>query len=155
MSYALLEKNDLTSVSPEGTVYLGGWDRFRPSYTDTIDYPLTRIYQVESASWQTQYTAVDVQLLHKFNKLAKKWKRETMHCSLVKQMVLHPAYQEMIGLGPKVIPLILKELKKEPDFWFWALRSLTGVDPTTEDMHGDVMGMRNAWLNWGRENGYF
>jgi len=112
-------------------------------------------FPVESVSWWAQVPVADRQLEQTFNKLARKWEKETAHLSFIEQMVLHPAYQEIIGLGKKAIPLILKQLKKEPNFWFWALRSLTGKDPVTKDMRGDVMAMRKAWLNWGKDNGYF
>ena len=69
-------------------------------------------------------------------------------------MALHPAYQEIIAMGPKAIGLILQELKKEPDFWFWALRYLTGVNPITDDIRGNVMAMTTAWLDWGCTRGY-
>lgn len=154
MPYGLLEKNGLTSALPEETIYLKEWDRFHASYARIQYYSSMKTYQNESVSWQTQYTTSDMQLEQTFNNLAKKWKRDTIHFSLVQQMVLHPAYQEIIGLGPEVIPLILHELEKEPNFWFWALRSLTGEDPVTEDMRGDVMAMREAWLDWGRRSLY-
>ncbi len=154
MPYGLLKKNDLTLALPENTIYLEEWDRFHASYVRIQDYSSMKTYQNESVSWQTQYTTADMQLEQTFNNLAKKWKRDTMHFSLVQQMVLHPAYQEIIGLGPEVIPLILQELEKESNFWFWALRSLTGEDPVTEDMRGDVMAMREAWLDWGRRSAY-
>ena len=32
-------------------------------------------------------------------------------------------------MGPEVIPLILAELENEPDYWFAALRELTGENP--------------------------
>ena len=69
-------------------------------------------------------------------------------------MVLHPCYQEIIAIGPRAVQLILEELKQEPDFWFWALRALTREDPVTEDMRGDVMAMREAWIDWGRKHAY-
>ncbi len=40
-----------------------------------------------------------------------------------------PAYQEIIGLGPAVVPLVLRELEQRPAHWFSALRALTGADP--------------------------
>jgi hypothetical protein len=49
---------------------------------------------------------------------------------------------------------ILRELKDEPSEWFWALRALTGEDPTTEEMTGNREKLAEAWLNWGKENGY-
>ena len=77
-----------------------------------------------------------------------------MNLSSIGKMVLHPAYQRIIGFGPKAIPLILKQMEKEPDFWFWALKSITGEDPITEEMLGDFEAMTKAWLNWGCEHGY-
>ena len=67
-------------------------------------------------------------------------------------MVLHPAYQKIIGLGQQAIPLILKELEKEPRLWFWALRMLTRTDPVSENILGDLKAMQKAWLDWGRVN---
>lgn len=45
------------------------------------------------------------------------------------EMAMHPAYQRIIGLGPEVAPLLLRELERQPDHWFWALKALTGADP--------------------------
>ncbi len=67
---------------------------------------------------------------------------------------MHPAYQRIIGLGPAVIPLILADLARQPDHWFWALRALTGEDPVPAEARGRVKAMADAWLQWGRENGY-
>jgi hypothetical protein len=89
-----------------------------------------------------------------FDELAEKWYLETLHSSGYLDKVLHPAYQRIIGLGKDVIPFILRELQDEPSEWFWALRALTGEDPTTEDMAGNREKLAKAWLNWGKENGY-
>ncbi len=69
-------------------------------------------------------------------------------------MFLVPSYQRIIGLGPNAIPLILRELHDEPDHWFWALAALTGENPTGQEAAGNVDGMREAWLQWGRQRGY-
>lgn len=89
-----------------------------------------------------------------FNLLAEKWYLETLHSSGYLDKVLHPAYQRIIGLGKSVIPFILRELKDQLGEWFWALRALTGEDPTTSAMSGNRDKMAQAWLNWGKENGY-
>jgi hypothetical protein len=86
--------------------------------------------------------------------LTEKWYLETIHSSGYLDKVLHPAYQRIIGLGKAVIPFILRELQDEPSEWFWALRALTGEDPTTEEMAGNREKLAKAWLNWGKENGY-
>ncbi|MGI8641735.1 MAG: hypothetical protein ACR2MG_17545 [Pyrinomonadaceae bacterium] len=89
-----------------------------------------------------------------FNVLAGQWYMETLHSSAYLDKVLHPAYQRIIGLGQDVIPLILRELQDAPAEWFWALRALTGEDPTTSEQSGKKDEMAKAWLNWGKENGY-
>jgi AcrR family transcriptional regulator len=89
-----------------------------------------------------------------FLELAEKWYLETLHSSGYLDKVLHPAYQRIIGMGKDVIPFILRELQDEPSEWFWALRALTGEDPTTEEMAGNREKLAEAWLNWGKENGY-
>jgi len=67
-------------------------------------------------------------------------------------MTRHPAYQQIIALGPPVIPLILRELRERPDHWFWALNAITGEDPVgPEDDFDQAV---EAWLRWGRERGY-
>jgi hypothetical protein len=104
-----------------------------------------------SASWQTRYV-IPTEL--RFERLARSWARETENLSSIQEIVLHPAYQRIIGMGPDVVPFILRKLERIPGFWFWALRSLTGANPVTQEMRGDVAAMTEAWLNWGREHGY-
>jgi hypothetical protein len=100
-------------------------------------------------TWQ----AGEEQLAH-FHSLAQDWKEETSHLSNIAKRALHPAYQEIIGMGEGVIPLLLAELKREPDDWFWALRAITGANPVPPASRGNVHAMADAWLCWGREKGY-
>ncbi len=93
-------------------------------------------------------------LVQKFNALATQWKKETNHMSLVDAIVLHPAYQQIIGMGYSVVPLILEQLKKQPDHWFWALRSITGENPIKPEDRGRMKKMAQAWLDWGKQHGY-
>jgi hypothetical protein len=69
-------------------------------------------------------------------------------------MVIHPSYQRIIGLGPDVIPYILKELEQNGGHWFWALQALTGENPVADEDAGRIRKMKEVWLNWGREKGY-
>jgi hypothetical protein len=66
----------------------------------------------------------------------------------------HPAYQGIFALGPAVVPLLLRALAEYPRDWFWALHVITGADPVPSQERGDFTGMRDAWLRWGRANGY-
>jgi hypothetical protein len=89
-----------------------------------------------------------------FHTLVERWKRETAHQSNVAKRALHPAYQEIIGMGAAAVPLLLEELGREPDDWFWALHAITGADPVPTAGRGNLHAMVEAWLQWGREKGY-
>ena len=89
-----------------------------------------------------------------FRELAEKWYMETLHLSSYWEVILHPAYQSIIGLGRGVIPFILHELKDFQAEWFWALQAITRVNPVTDEQVGKPSEMAKAWINWGKENGY-
>lgn len=93
-------------------------------------------------------------IFEKFQALVKEWKHDTVFMSSTTSMILHNAYQEIIGMGPRVIPLILRELEITPGHWFAALKALTGVDPVPPSERGRVKAMADAWLNWARDHGY-
>ncbi|HEY1192452.1 MAG TPA: hypothetical protein VGE74_32815 [Gemmata sp.] len=89
-----------------------------------------------------------------FRALADEWRAATRFLSSTTDIAMHPAYQRIIGLGPQVLPLILGELAKQPEPWFWALAALTGEDPVPAADKGRGRAMADAWLKWGRENGW-
>ena len=90
----------------------------------------------------------------RFRALVETWKREGQISSSAVQRAMHPAYQQIIGIGPRVLPLLLAELQREPDHWFWALHAVTGEDPVPPESRGNIGDMRDAWLQWGRVHGY-
>jgi hypothetical protein len=89
-----------------------------------------------------------------FLELAEKWRRETEMLSVISKISMHPAYQRIIGMGQAAVPLILRELEREPDHWFWALSAITGANPVQPEQRGRLQQMAQAWLEWGRANGY-
>lgn len=89
-----------------------------------------------------------------FARLAQTWKAETGHLSSITKAAMHPAYQRIIGLGPVALPSILCEIKEEPRQWFWALKAISGEDPVEPADRGNVLKMREAWLQWGRAHGH-
>jgi hypothetical protein len=87
-----------------------------------------------------------------FHRLANEWREATLFTSAVDRMVMHRAYQRIIGLGPIAIPLILRELRREPELWFWALNALTGEDVAAGEE--TVEGAARRWIEWGVSRGY-
>jgi hypothetical protein len=94
----------------------------------------------------------DTETAELFTGLAEEWKHETLVESSLTALVMHRAYQNIIGLGPRAIPFILRELEQEPNHWFWALAAITREDPAEGEETLD--GAAEKWLEWGRMRGY-
>jgi hypothetical protein len=90
----------------------------------------------------------------KFQRLAAAWLAATAHISSSSDLVAHPAFQEIVGMGPTIIPLLLRELEKGTGQWHRALRRITGADPVPPADRGDIDKAAAAWLRWGQEHGY-
>ncbi len=88
-----------------------------------------------------------------FRKLAEQWKAGTAFLSSTPAMVNHPAYRAIIALGAPVVPLLLRDLEREPAHWFEALQAITGADPVPRAHWGNIVAMRADWLAWGRQRG--
>ncbi len=92
-----------------------------------------------------------------FRRLADAW-RETRNplSSRVNDLIENDAYQQIVALGWPAVPFILRELEQElksaegPDFWFPALKIITGEDPVPASSRGQLERMAEAWINWGK-----
>jgi len=93
----------------------------------------------------------------KFNRLVEEWKAAAgVHSSVIK-IVMHPAYQQMIGMGSTALPFIFARLiaePGEPDHWFSALAAISAENPVPKESRGRIKEMADAWLAWGKEKGY-
>lgn len=89
-----------------------------------------------------------------FQELAARWKRETALDSHLYDIVMNEDYQRIMASGSKMIPFILRDLARKPAHWFWALHNLVpeGEDPA--EGLTTIEEARQAWLRWGRDNGY-
>ena len=130
-----------------------------PPRTDVF-YP-TRKINISAATTSFRYSPAKIEkverenLVHeKFRRLTSQWKRETSPFSSISRKCTHPTYQSIIGMGGSAIPLLLSELKQQPDHWFWALKAITGDDPVPTSKRGNVKAMTKAWLDWSRDHGF-
>lgn len=90
----------------------------------------------------------------RFHALTKKWREERGFTSSISKMALCSSYQQIIGMGEKAVPLILRQLRDEgddADHWFWALKMITGEDPVSAEAVGDTVQMAAAWFAWADE----
>ena len=116
-------------------------------------------YQTETVcGWEKliQFMSVVTEEMHKerFSSLVDEWHHSQGVISNLTQLVMSPAYQQIIGMGEPAVPLIFRELEKRPNHWFWALKSITGIDPVSDESRGDIQQMASEWLEWGRKQGY-
>lgn len=92
-------------------------------------------------------TTIDFDLY--FKELVSEWKRDTGHLSLISQRINHPAYKRIITMGRAALPLILAELRDNPDHWFHALYLLADENPIPQSFHGSVTEAIELWVDWG------
>lgn len=89
-----------------------------------------------------------------FDLLATQWEEETRNLSSPTAKAAHPNYRAIIDMDRPALPLIFQRMKVRPAFWFEALRRITGENPVTPPMRGNVQRMTEAWLSWGEKRGY-
>ncbi|MCC6929955.1 MAG: hypothetical protein IT359_13315 [Gemmatimonadaceae bacterium] len=138
------------------TVSLAAPPAYVASYPDFAVGPESALIRMQLRLADAQYNAAvsRTPLDALFADLAATWKADTVCSSSLSDIVLHPAYQRIIGLGPAVIPLIAEALRDEPHFWFDALTALTGADPVTDAHRGSLIDMTADWLAWLAQRGY-
>jgi len=111
------------------------------------------ISNYQQATPRLNVCEVGTETLHeKFKRLLNEWQEEAIFMSSMTEMVMLRSYQAIIGMGPAVVPIIINELKQNPDYLFWALEAITGVNPVLPEDEGNLGRMTNAWIEWGQEN---
>ncbi|MEK6262185.1 MAG: SIR2 family protein [Planctomycetota bacterium] len=125
------------------------WSDLPPSGSAAVDFG-------QPAGKLRAFLLSDKRLAHmeQFSELAAAWRAETQLTSSTTVMCTHPAYQRIIGMGASSLPFIFRDLQKEPDHWFWALKAITGCDPVPLSHRGDLDAMAADWLGWARSLGY-
>jgi hypothetical protein len=88
----------------------------------------------------------------KFEALADAWLKHQAGRSTLDLM--HPAHQQIVGMGAAAIPHLLCEVKQRSGNWFAALRAIARESPVPPESRGDFEAATAAWLEWGRRNGY-
>jgi hypothetical protein len=87
---------------------------------------------------QTGTTGPVETIEEEFRRVASVRRTETAYVSSSSDLVAHPAFQEIIGMGSPIIPLLLRELESRTGHWHRALRQITGSDPVPPADRGNV-----------------
>jgi hypothetical protein len=127
-----------------GAIFIYDVDEFEVE-APTLDISQPKPRWGDGTAWPA---ALGAPPREKFPELVARWRKDVRFLSDTNEISSHPAYQEIIGLGLSVLPLILAELQVNPDHWFWALKAITGVDPVSEEHLGNQELMARDWLKW-------
>jgi hypothetical protein len=94
-------------------------------------------------------------LEQRVQRLLATWREETLVISDSTVLVSHPAYRELISIGPAALPHLFRDLEKTRDGHLSAaLARITGAQPVQPGEGGKIRLIADRWLNWARENGY-
>lgn len=90
---------------------------------------------------------VDITAEH-FNFLADQYERETAHLSFTETR--NPAYQEIVKMGERVVPFLMRRIVcgHLNMGWFAAMKTITGVDPVRKKDRGNVQAIAKRWIRW-------
>ena len=119
------------------------WDRNLYWTADIADHTLGDLLHF---MWQDTPTRPSPSLRKRFERLAQQWVFDTMFYSSSHDIIMHWAYQQVIGLGPQVLPLIYEKMVAGDLHWTWALSAIVGDDPAA-----DIDSPRAAtdvWIRW-------
>lgn len=94
-------------------------------------------------------------LAKEFHKLVTQWRDETFFMSSLGKQFTHPAYVRIMAMGIEGIPLVLSEMQKSQDNWFYALKFMAGDEG--KDVAAEIEDFESAkaaWLEWGYSKNY-
>lgn len=141
------------------------WEREPDEWPELVTDRLA-LAESDEADWKTiEYVAIayqagvvyaqlnfDFDIEEKFKQLSDRWRGETKYLSSLSKITMHPAYQKIIGMGERAVPLILREMQQRGGHWLWALHAITDEDPAPPNAtFGEAV---QAWLDWGRQRQY-
>jgi hypothetical protein len=147
METTLLEVTVRGVLKPDGTVELSE----RPSLAAGPVQVILRPIPPRPAPPGSQAGGAGVE--EQFQQLATAWRAEKIFTSSLTDLERSPHYRGIIALGWPVVPLLLRELERDPDYWFEALHAITGEDPVPSEDRGDLLRMTGHWLAWARHKG--
>jgi hypothetical protein len=149
MKQAAITAACASAITPQQQIFIQGWWQNGWSVQSQVDQQAT-IAILENRNPYIHLAQIE----REFKELAAQWKAERRATSSTSALAMHPAYQQIIGMGESAIPFILADLQRGIDHWFWALRAITRENPVSAESRGNMQEMANAWLEWGHKNGY-
>lgn len=83
-----------------------------------------------------------------FPDLVEKWQNETIFMSSPEDIRNVESFTEIVRYGWMSVPYIIEEIGQRPSLLFMALNEITGEDPISDAIRGNVDLMTGAWIAW-------
>ncbi len=84
-----------------------------------------------------------------FNEYYTNWRRETAMCSGIEAKRNNENFKKIVAMGEKIIPIILKEIKKNPSHLFLVLPEITKENIIIpEEDQGNIRKINELWIQW-------
>lgn len=152
-------KDDESTTPPQSGQYYHHkaervWTSYRTSTRTLVDRRLSQYFHAVKREVGNIAVPRSGTVEYRFHQLVCRWRAETKTYSSTTDKVLHSAYQDIMGMGPAALPLILREMEEHGGHWFWALRHISQDNPVPPEDAGKIPKMTEAWLRWGREHRY-
>src|SRR3989344_2291039 len=92
-------------------------------------------------------------LRREFEKLARKWEKETAVASNPRIIYSNPNCKKLIEMGESIMSLVLEDYQNLGRFdWCYVLAEISGEDPVPRHHSGCYNLIRDDWLRWGHKN---
>lgn len=82
---------------------------------------------------------------YKFKHFKNEWIKQTRYHSNPELVYSNENYKEIINLGDKVVPFLIKDLDENDGDWLFALSSILNIDPVNEENRGNWNKMKKDW----------
>src|SRR5258708_25998210 len=87
-------------------------------------------------------------------RLLGRWREETLYLSDSTRITNHPAYLELIALGPAALPSLFRDMEQTGDGHLSkALTAITGAQPVPDYERGQMRKIAATWLRWAKDTG--
>lgn len=94
-----------------------------------------------------------VKLQREFDRLAKVIDEQFGVAGFMRDIHSCDAYLAIIGLGPDVVPVLIRDLRRTGRPWFVALRAITREKVGDAISPGNLRALAAAWIEWGEARG--
>lgn len=96
----------------------------------------------------TAWTPVGQDVSDVVNSLIETWHNETRFISSVDDMENVASFDRIVKHGRAALPWIIYDLERQPSLLMLAAAKITGENPITEGIRGDMRAMAGAWVGW-------